>query len=68
MSNGESQGFGSVRTFDIAKGSAGEVRSMLLLTIRLNYIAEDSSHSLIEKSSSISRQLGAFAKYLRKSS
>jgi four helix bundle protein len=56
------------RFLDIAKGSCGEVRSMLFLAIRLKYISSESAQPLIEKSLSVSRQLGAFSKFLRNSS
>jgi len=43
----------------IAKGSAGEVRSMLYLAKSLNYINEECFKSIIEKSEIISKMLSA---------
>lgn len=41
----------------IAKGSSGEVRSMLYLSLELNYISEESFKDLTEKSTIISKML-----------
>lgn len=54
------------RFLDIAKGSAGEVRSMYHLAKRLGFVAEKRYFSGIESCVSISKQLGAFAKHLRR--
>lgn len=53
------------RFLDIAKGSAGEVRSMYQLAVRLGFIQESEAEKRSEKCKSISRQLGGFAKFLR---
>lgn len=53
------------RFLDIAKGSAGEVRSMYLLAVRLGFIQESEAEKRSEKCKGISRQLGGFAKFLR---
>jgi len=53
------------RFLDIAKGSAGEVRSMYRLAPRLNFISVEISNQRCEVCRSISRQLGGFAKHLR---
>lgn len=53
------------RFLDIAKGSAGEVRSMYLLAVRLGFINLSTAESRCEKCRSISRQIGGFTKYLR---
>ena len=53
------------RFLDIAKGSAGEVRSMYLLAVRLGFIQESEAEKRSEKCKSISRQLGGLAKFLR---
>jgi len=54
------------RFLDIAKGSAGEVRSMYLLAVSLAYIEQVKAAERCEKCTSISRQLGGFARFLRK--
>lgn len=51
----------------IAKGSSGEVRSMYQLAKRLKFINETQALQRCEQCKSISRQLGGFAKHLRKS-
>jgi four helix bundle protein len=53
------------RFLDIAKGSAGEVRSMYKLAERLGFCSSDLSEKRSEICLSISRQLGGFAKHLR---
>ena len=53
------------RFLDIAKGSCGEVRSMYRLAVRLQFITKAVADVRCKKCSSISRQLGGFAKYLR---
>jgi four helix bundle protein len=54
------------RFLDIAKGSAGEMRSMYNLAARLDYCSEDVMCTRCEQCLSISRQLGGFAKHLRR--
>ena len=54
------------RFLDIAKGSSGEVRSMYRLAERLKFIEEASVTQRCGQCKSISRQLGGFAKHLRK--
>jgi four helix bundle protein len=53
------------RFLDIAKGSAGEVRSMYYLALRLAFIQENDLENRIELCKSISRQLSSFARHLR---
>jgi hypothetical protein len=50
----------------IAKGSSGEVRSMYRLAERLKFVDTSISVQRCEQCKSISRQLGGFAKHLRK--
>lgn len=52
------------RFLDIAKGSAGEVRSMYRLAVRLGFLEKAAADTRCEKCWSISRQLGGFAKFL----
>ena len=54
------------RFLDIAKGSAGEVRSMYYLAVRLNFIDPSIAELRCTQCESISKQLAGFAKYLRK--
>ncbi len=54
------------RFLDISKGSSGEVRSMYRLAERLKFVDSEASVSRSEQCKSISRQLGGFAKHLRK--
>ena len=53
------------RFLDIAKGSCGEVRSMLRLAKRLKFIDKKRSDEQSEICKGISKQLGGFSKYLR---
>ena len=54
------------RFLDIAKGSSGEVRSMYRLAERLKFIEDAAVTCRVGQCKSISKQLGGFAKYLRK--
>lgn len=54
------------RFLDIAKGSAGEVRSMYLLAARLEYVDEATVAERCQNCVDISRQLAGFAKFLRR--
>ncbi|MDQ8208637.1 four helix bundle protein [Coraliomargarita sp. SDUM461003] len=54
------------RFLDIAKGSTGEVRSMYHLAERLKFVEESTANQRRGQCKSISRQLGGFAKHLRK--
>ncbi|MCG8525431.1 MAG: four helix bundle protein [Opitutales bacterium] len=56
------------RFLDIAKGSCGEVRSMLRLAGELDYLKEVDADKLAEDCIKISKQLGGFSKYLRNKS
>lgn len=51
---------------DFAKGSAGEVRSILYIMLDNNYIDKSQFDSLLEKIEKISTQLSNFKKYLMK--
>lgn len=53
------------RFLDIAKGSAGEVPSMYRLGERLGFVAKSISDERCAKCTSISKQLGGFAKFIR---
>lgn len=53
------------RFLDIAKGSAGEVRSMYRLAERLGFVTTETAGERCARCASISKQLGGFAKFLR---
>lgn len=55
------------RFLDIAKGSAGEVRSMYHLAVKLEFVDESTAMSRCKQCESIAKQLSGFAKYLRAS-
>jgi four helix bundle protein len=50
---------------DLAKGSAGEVRSMLYLSGDRNYITEKSAEQLRSEYKDLSKSIGALASKLR---
>lgn len=52
------------RFLDIAKGSAGEVRTMYRFAVRLGFLEKAAADARCEKGRSISRQLGGFAAIL----
>ena len=54
------------RFLDQAKGSAGEVRSMLSLAESLNYVPKDEAETLQRKYENLGRSIGAFSVSLRK--
>ena len=55
------------RFLDISKGSAGEVRSMYHLAVKLGFVDITTAKSRCEQCESIAKQLAGFAKYLRRS-
>jgi len=55
------------RFLDIAKGSCGEVRSMLYVASDLGYIQKDKTLGLISQFQILSKQIAALSKTLRKS-
>lgn len=54
------------RMLDIAKGSSGEVRSMLYVAEDLEYLLPDTAEKLREDARAISRGISALSKHLRK--
>ena len=54
-----------IRFLYIAKGSCGEVRSMLYLAMRLNYITEKDFQNFYKKSIEISKVLSGLIKSLK---
>ena len=55
------------RFLDIAKGLAGEVRSMLHLAEKLEFISKSTREARHEACTQISKQLSGFTKHLRNS-
>jgi len=55
-----------IKFLGYAKGSAGEVRSMLYIALDLNYIQENSFNKNFESSVNIITQISNFIKYLRR--
>ena len=53
------------RFLDIAKGSAGEVRSMYRLAVQLGFVDKGTADQRCLQCASVSKQLGGFAKFLR---
>ena len=54
------------RFLDIAKGSCGEVRSMLILGNRFGFLSDNTAKELENESLTISRKIAGLASYLRK--
>ena len=50
----------------VAKGSAGEVRSMLLIAHRLEYISDQQLSQFNSNLEDIGRQIGGFLRYLQR--
>ncbi|MDQ2178537.1 four helix bundle protein [Marinifilum sp. D714] len=55
------------RFLKIAKGSSGEVRSMLRLALELEYINKNVCDELITRYTSLSSRIAGFIKYLNQS-
>ena len=53
------------RFLDIAKGSCGEVRSMMYLASDLGYVESDRAEDMIRRLQVLSRQIAAMTKTLR---
>lgn len=56
-----------IRFLKIAKGSSGEVRSMLWIAIEIDYLNEDIAKDMIEKYYALSSKIGRLINYLSKS-
>jgi len=48
-----------------ARGSAGEVRSLLYITHDLGFIGEDAFQATVERAAGVARLLSGFIRYLR---
>lgn len=55
-----------VQFLSIAKGSLGELMSQLYIAFDLSYIDKQILNELLEMSDGLSRNIGGFIKYLRK--
>ena len=53
------------RFLDIAKGSAGEVRSMYRLAVQLGFVSKLIADQRCAQCASISKQIAGFARFLR---
>jgi four helix bundle protein len=56
------------RYFFISKASCGELRSMLHLALRLEYISKESYHDLLSLSIEVSKIISGFIKSLKRTS
>ncbi len=56
-----------VQFLSIAKGSAGEVKSLLFVALDQNYISKDTFDRLLPLADEISRMIGGLIVYLRQS-
>ncbi len=55
-----------IRFLYIAKGSTSEVRSQLLICIELGYLDKNQSERLLERTKSLTKQIGALISFLKK--
>ena len=55
-----------IKFLGYSKGSAGEIRSMLYITLDLNYISKESFKKNFSSAINIITQISNFIKYLRK--
>ena len=55
-----------IRFLTIARGSSAEVRAQLYLAADLNYLSASACKSLIAQTETISHQISAFIKYLKR--
>ncbi len=55
-----------IRFLYIAKGSVSEVRSQILICIELGYVNKNESEILLERTKSLSKQIGALISFLKK--
>ena len=55
-----------IRFLYIAKGSTSEVRSQLLICVELGYLDKDESERLLERTKSLTKQIGALISFLKR--
>ena len=51
----------------IAKGSSGELQTQLYIAQRIGYVDEGTSYNLIQQTKVLSKKLGSFIQYLKRS-
>lgn len=56
----------TIHFLHIAKGSAAELRTQLLISVRIGYISEQTYHEIIIKAESISKMLHSLIQSFRK--
>lgn len=55
-----------IRFLKIAKGSAGEVRNQIYISLSVEYISQDQFNSINNELQDLSNQIGGFISYLEK--
>ncbi|WP_025864293.1 four helix bundle protein [Prolixibacter bellariivorans] len=55
------------RFLKIAKGSAGEVRSMLSISVDLNYMSKEEAETIVNRYITLSSRISRFIQYLNSS-
>ena len=55
-----------IRFLYIAKGSVSEVRSQILICIELGYVEKNESKILLDRTKSLTKQIGALISFLKK--
>jgi four helix bundle protein len=55
-----------IRFLYIAKGSTSEVRSQLFICLELGYLDKDESERLLERTKSLTKQIGALILFLKR--
>jgi len=55
-----------IRLLKISKGSIGEVKTQLYISLKINYILESEHNELVFKLDILAAQIGGFIKYLLK--
>jgi four helix bundle protein len=56
-----------VQFLAVAKGSTGEVQSLLYAAVDQEYLAEDEFHDLMQRADLVAKLTGGFLSYLKKS-
>ena len=56
-----------IQFLSIAKGSLGELRTQMIVSLKLRYLSQDEFNGLFNLSISIGKQISGFIKYLKKS-
>ena len=56
-----------IRYLYIAKGSSGELQTQLYIAQRIGYVDEGTSYNLIQQTKVLSKKLGSFIQYLKRS-